>query len=155
MPIDHTGETYANRRITGPGSWKQYRKRSFTKETVHYRERLYQWVCLNCGATGESRMAILKRGPHCCPQVKPAPDISEREQALLCSDQCEGCGHYRAISIGGHCCNYLFDVGHIRPKVDLRDHPCPVRDPDFVPPKVKAVTVIPNQDFLRRILNRK
>ena len=131
--IDHTGATWMNRRITGPG---EYRKKGTGKGYWTWR-----WVCLDCGAVGPPAMRQnLIQSAHAC-KDKPRPwraghygngtQQARRKDpgGWICTEQCRECGH--SFKSGTICCEYILDTGRVRPKVDLRTTPCPVRDPDF------------------------
>ena len=127
MAVDHTGEKYGNKLITGPGSWREAPRWNGYGTPQRVRARLYRWQCTECGATGEARMGVIKRYPHIC---QKAPVI--KDEPCVCTRQCRGCGHYRNIGNGAcPCCHFFIDTGRLRPKVDLRKEPCPVRSPGF------------------------
>ena len=135
--IDHTGEVWGNREITGRGEWKRYGK--------GHGFWTWRWKCLDCGATGTANQYLeIKRHSHTCPGKKTSQgrpplsltDMVERyvpptrvtDKSKLCAKQCRSCGHY---SPDVHGCCYILDTGHVRPKVDLRTENCPVRDTKF------------------------
>lgn len=133
---DLTGDIYLNRKITGLGDHFRY--------PSGHTGYSWRWVCLECGATGESKSAdYLRKYEHRCPGKRVLPLKSKNglvlryvpppprpvNRAKLCSQQCRGCGHYSDEVKG---CIYILDTGKIRPKVaDLRRDPCPVRDTAF------------------------
>lgn len=136
--VDHTGEVYNNRRITGPGTWHQ---------PLHgHGHWSWKWVCLECGAVGEcSTMQQIKGWGHWCPGTprkapekftyieKHTPKVRKTDWSKVCSRQCRNCGHYAGYE---KACLYYLDTGQRRPKVDLRKEPCPVRDPSFKRPSL-------------------
>ena len=143
--LDHTGEVWLNRRITGPGSM---RVRPSGKKMWSWR-----WECIDCGATGEaSDFSMIKHHAHLCGErwrevvgrrtetrltaneyaktipYKP-PERAPQDPGKLCGKQCVDCGHSCMESM--LFCQYILDTGRVRPKVDLRKERCPVRDPNF------------------------
>ena len=136
--LDHTGEIWHNRRITGWGDFK----RSNCGKT----QWAWKWHCLDCGADGVSTSyQMLKVYGHPCKgkldkkmvlgrppgyYLKPIPyqppPKKPVDRTKVCGRQCWACGHY-----DGRSCVYILDTGHMRPKVALNREPCPVRDTHF------------------------
>lgn len=131
--VDHTGEIHNNRLITGPGHYH--------KPPSGHGFWSWCWECLECGATGEAHnYGQIKFWSHFCPgkvrgrpkQFTATTPTKPRKPRIdwskCCSSQCRDCGHY-----DDYCgaCLYILDTGHMRPRVDLRHDPCPVKDRAF------------------------
>lgn len=146
---DHTGEKWNNRVITGKGEVRvSYRQRKGKPYTLT--EQLWRWECIKCGKTGESIYAVIQRFTHRCPAKRST--ASRPDSPYVCTKQCKGCGHYRAMPMFGSCCNYLIDVGSMRPKVDLRTEECPVRDTKFKPKRCEPMPLYTSMEILKRII---
>lgn len=164
--LDHTGEIWHNRKITG---WADFKKTQCGKVIW-----AWKWECIDCGATGQvSEYRTLKRHAHICdegwrsvedgkhrtreyfmspPYRPPEPPLPDPEK--VCGKQCQECGHF-----DGRSCLYLLDTGHRRPKVKLNKEPCPVRDTEFRRSCVTLTfgfeTAEAQADMARRIWNKR
>lgn len=150
---DRTGEVYGTLEITGPGRVTVRRTTSDItgRLVVQSTEKLWRYRCQICGFEGETRIDKIKARTHRC---EIAPHWRHDLGPNVCSQQCRGCGHYRELS-GGYRnkgCYYILDTHHRRPKVDLRTEDCPVRDPDFTPPRATIDQLMPSKfDIIQRI----